>query len=53
LRCHGVVSLVRCTEMELTDAEKLKARRVQRLLYALIVLMIGIPVIIFILRSFR
>jgi len=44
---------VRCTEMEPTDAEKLKARRVQRLLYALIALMIGIPTIILILQTFR
>jgi hypothetical protein len=43
--------LVRSAEMELTEAERLKARRVQRLLYALIAVMIGVPVIIFILRS--
>lgn len=36
--------------MEPTEAEKLKARRVQWLLYGLIALMIGIPVVIFILR---
>jgi hypothetical protein len=47
------VGLVRCTEMEPTEAEKLKARRVQRLLYVLVALMIGIPVIIFILQTFR
>jgi hypothetical protein len=39
--------------MEPTDAEKLKALRVQRLLYLLIILMISIPAIIFILRTFR
>jgi hypothetical protein len=37
--------------MEPSDAEKLKARRVQLLLYALMAVMIGIPVIIFLLRS--
>ena len=45
--------LVRCTEMEPTEAEKLKARRVQHLLYILMALMIAIPAIIFILHSFR
>jgi hypothetical protein len=39
--------------MEPTEAEKLKARRVQRLLYVLMVLMIGIPTVIFILQTFR
>jgi hypothetical protein len=39
------------TEMEPTEAEKLKARRVQLLLYALIVLMIGLPLVIFVLKS--
>jgi hypothetical protein len=33
--------------MEPTDAEKLKARRVQLLLYALMGLMIGVPVLIY------
>jgi hypothetical protein len=47
------VVLVRCTEMELTEAEKLKARRVQRLLYALMAIMIGIPLVVFILQSLR
>jgi hypothetical protein len=37
--------------MEPTDAEKLKARRVQLLLYALMAVMIGVPAIIFLLRS--
>jgi hypothetical protein len=41
---------VRCTEMEPTDAEKLKARRTQRFLFALIALMIGIPVVIYVLK---
>ena len=53
LRCHAGAGLVRCTEMEPTDAEKLKARRVQQLLYALMAVMIGIPVIILFLRSAR
>jgi hypothetical protein len=39
--------------MEPTDAEKLKARRVQLLLYALMALMIGIPVAFFVVRSLR
>jgi hypothetical protein len=39
--------------MEPTEAEKLKARRVQRLLYLLMALMIGIPTVIFILQPFR
>lgn len=38
--------------MEPTDAEKLKARRVQLLLYVLMALMIGVPLVIFVLRSF-
>ena len=53
LHCHVAVSLVRCTEMEPTEAEKLKARKAQRLLVVLMVLMIGLSAIIFILRSFR
>jgi hypothetical protein len=36
--------------MEPSEAEKLKARRVQLLLYVLVALMIGIPLVIFILR---
>jgi hypothetical protein len=39
--------------MEPTDAEKLKARRVQLLLNALMALMIGIPVAFFVVRSLR
>jgi hypothetical protein len=39
--------------MEPTEAEKLKARRVQRLLYGLVALMIGIPLIIFLFQTFR
>jgi hypothetical protein len=39
--------------MEPTDAEKLKARRVQRLLYVLMALMIAIPLVIFLLQTFR
>jgi hypothetical protein len=53
LHCHEAVGLVRCTEMEPTEAEKLKARRAQRLLVVLMVFMISVPAIIFILRSFR
>ena len=44
---------MRCTEMEPTEAEKLKARRVQFLLYWLIALMIGVPLLIFLLQTFR
>ena len=44
---------MRCTEMEPTEAEKLKARRVQQLLYLLVALMIGIPLIIFLRQTFR
>ena len=47
------MGLVRCTEMEPTEAEKLKAHRVQQLLYVLMALMIGLPLVIFILMSFR
>jgi hypothetical protein len=36
--------------MEPTDAEKRHARRVQRLLYALVVFMIVVPAIIYFLR---
>jgi hypothetical protein len=45
--------LVRCTEMEPTEAEKLKARRVQRLLYLIMAIMIALPALIFVLRSGR
>jgi hypothetical protein len=41
------------TEMEPTDAEKLKARRVQLFLYVLIALMIGIPVAIYFVKNQR
>jgi uncharacterized membrane protein len=44
---------VRCTEMEPTEAEKLKGQRTQRLLYALVALMIGIPVIIFVVQTIQ
>jgi len=37
--------------MEPTEAEKIKGRRVQLLLYALVAVMIGVPVAIFFLRS--
>jgi len=36
--------------MEPTEAEKLKARRVQLLLYALMAVMIGTPLLIYVLR---
>jgi hypothetical protein len=36
--------------MEPTEAEKRQARRVQRLLYALVAFMIVVPVIIYFLR---
>lgn len=36
--------------MEPTEAERKQARRVQRLLYALVVFMIVVPVIIFFLK---
>jgi hypothetical protein len=37
--------------METSEAEKLKARRVQRLLYALVAMMIVVPAILLVLRS--
>src|SRR5207253_260451 len=43
LRCHTPGGLVRWTEMELTEAEKLKARRAQLWLYLLIALMVTAP----------
>lgn len=42
--------MVRCNEMQASEAEKLKARRVQLLLVVLMALMIGIPAMIFLLR---
>ena len=42
--------MVRWREMDATDAEKAHARRVQKLLYGLIVVMIGVPTVIFLLR---
>jgi hypothetical protein len=48
-----VGGLVRCTEMEPTEAEKLKAQRVQLLLLVLMALMIGLPFALFFLRSGR
>ncbi len=39
--------------MEPSEAEKLKARRVQRLLYWMTAVMIGVPAVIFILQTFR
>lgn len=51
LRCHAWWALVRCTEMEPSEAEKLKARRLQLLLYVLMGLMIGVPIVIYVVRS--
>lgn len=45
--------MVGCTEMEPTEAEKLKARRVQQLLYLLMALMIGVPTAIFMWQTLR
>jgi uncharacterized membrane protein len=39
--------------MEPSEAEKLKGRRVQRLLYALMAVMIGVPLVIFVLQTIR
>jgi hypothetical protein len=39
--------------MEPSEAEKLKARRVQLLLYWMVAVMIGVPAVIFVLRSWR
>jgi hypothetical protein len=36
--------------MDVTEAEKVKARRVQALLYALVGVMVGVPLIVFFLR---
>lgn len=44
---------MRCTEMEPSEAEKLKARRVQLLLYWMMAVMIGVPTVIFVLQSIR
>jgi hypothetical protein len=46
-----VIGLVVSTEMEPTEAEKRKARNVQRLLYLLVAVMIGVPVLIYFLRG--
>jgi cell division septal protein FtsQ len=37
--------------MEPTEAEKLKARRVQLLLYLLMAVMIGVPLVVWLLRE--
>jgi hypothetical protein len=39
--------------MEPTEAEKLKAVRAQRLLLVLMLVMIVVPAVLFLLRSFR
>lgn len=40
------------SEMDATDAEQANARRVQRLLYGLMIVMIGVPLMIFVVRLF-
>ncbi|MDO8631152.1 MAG: hypothetical protein Q7R41_11730, partial [Phycisphaerales bacterium] len=51
------IALSRCDQfgafsaMEATEAEKKQGRRVQRLLYSLVVIMIGVPVIIYLMRQ--
>jgi hypothetical protein len=45
------VALVGCTEMEPSEAEKLKARRMQLILYVLMALMIGIPIAVYVVVS--
>ena len=45
--------MVRCTEMEASAAEKRKARQVQLLLYVLTALMIGVPAVVFVVRTLR
>ena len=42
---------MRCTEMEPTEAEKAKAERAQWLLYAIMIIMVFVPLAIFLLRS--
>ena len=39
--------------MDSSQAEKLKAQRAQRLLYVLMAIMIMLPLVIFIVKSFR
>jgi hypothetical protein len=43
--------LVRCTVVEATEAEIRKSRRVQRLLHALVAIMIVVPLLLFFIRS--
>ncbi len=38
--------------MDATEAEKAQARRTQRMLYILMAVMIGVPVLVFVLRTF-
>jgi hypothetical protein len=38
--------------MQVSDAEKNHARRVQRFIYGLMAVMIGVPVVIFVVRLF-
>jgi hypothetical protein len=39
--------------MEPSEAEKLKARRVQLLLYWMVAVMIAVPAVIFVVRSWK
>lgn len=39
-------------QMDATDAEKARAGRTQRLLYGLMIVMIGVPAAIFVVRLF-
>jgi len=50
LSCAGAFGAL--TEMDATEAEKANARRVQWLLYGLMVVMIGAPIIVYLLRIF-
>lgn len=50
LRCHDWASLVRCSAMNPTEAEKAKGERAKALLYWLMAVMIGVPAVIFFLR---
>jgi hypothetical protein len=51
LRCHTAGPLVRWTEMEATDAEKLKGRRAQRFIYLLMAVMIALPFFVLLVRN--
>ena len=51
LRCHKAAGLVRCTDMEPTEAEKREGRRAQLLLCALVAVMVTLPIVLLILRT--